>query len=146
LKPALRRTAERAPKLRIDILREIKKGSLHHPKYASPGSEVRNLSAKFTTSCARLQPGTCALVPPRREPAPPLPEVLKAETPFVKLLYLWLSPQGEVSYSNRAIAEALGVYHHQVNRAIRRLRALRLIEDVGQPQERVRSSFKAVPK
>ena len=83
-------------------------------------------------------------MPPRREPAPSLPEALKGEAPLVKTLYLWLLPQDEVSYSYRAIAEALGVYHHQVSRSMRRLRDLGLVTDTVQPRERTRSTYKIV--
>ena len=70
-------------------------------------------------------------MPPRREAAPGgLPEPLKDEAPTVKLLWLWLLPQGVVSHSQRAMAEALGIELKAVGSALKRLRALGLVEDL----------------
>ena len=52
---------------------------------------------------------------------PELPEVLLDEAPTVKLLYLWLAPQGEVSWSQREIAVAVGITQANVSRAMKRL-------------------------
>ena len=69
-------------------------------------------------------------MPPRREAAPGLPDLLKDEAPTVKLLWLWLEPQGVVSHSQRAMAEALGFQVNAVATALSRLRALGLVEDL----------------
>ena len=69
-------------------------------------------------------------MPPRRESAPGLPDLLKDEAPTVKLLWLWLEPQGVVPYSQRAMAEALGFQVNAVATALSRLRALGLVEDL----------------
>lgn len=70
-------------------------------------------------------------MPPRREAAPGgLPDQLKDEAPTVKLLWLWLLPQGVVDYSQRAMAEALGVDVSAIGVALARLRALGLVEDL----------------
>ena len=69
-------------------------------------------------------------MPPRRSSAPGLPHILKNEAPTVKLLWLWLLPQGVVSHSQRAMAEALGVDVKNVGVALSRLRKLELVEDL----------------
>lgn len=69
-------------------------------------------------------------MPPRREAAPGLPDLLKDEAPTVKLLWLWLLPQGVVPYSQRAMAEALGFDISAVGTALKRLRELGLVEDL----------------
>lgn len=58
---------------------------------------------------------------------PDLPEVLRREAPTVKLLYLWLLPQGTVSWSQREIAAALGITQANVSRAMNRLGELGMI-------------------
>ncbi|UCH26313.1 MAG: hypothetical protein JSV66_01300 [Trueperaceae bacterium] len=80
----------------------------------------------------------------RRKPAPPLPEALRQESPTAKLLYLWLLPQGEVSYSQRAMAEALGTTQPAIKQAMKRLRAIGFIEDSGEVRERATARFSAV--
>ena len=69
-------------------------------------------------------------MPPRRESAPGIPHILKSEAPTVKLLWLWLLPQGVVSHSQRAMAEALGFDVSTLGVALRRLRELELVEDL----------------
>ncbi len=69
-------------------------------------------------------------MPPRRSAAPGLPDSLKDEAPTVKLLWLWLSPQGVVDYSQREMAVALGFDVKAVGAALARLRVLGLVEDL----------------
>lgn len=69
-------------------------------------------------------------MPPRRSSAPGLPDILKDEAPTVKLLWLWLLPQGVVTHSQRAMAEVLGVDVKAVGTALSRLRKLELVEDL----------------
>ena len=69
-------------------------------------------------------------MPPRRQAAPGLPDPLKNEAPTVKLLWLWLLPQGVVGHSQRVMAEALGVDVSMLGTALKRLRELRLVEDL----------------
>lgn len=69
-------------------------------------------------------------MPPRRSSAPGLPDILQDEAPTVKLLWLWLEPQGVVSHSQRAMAEALGVDVKAVGAALSKLRELDLIDDL----------------
>jgi Mn-dependent DtxR family transcriptional regulator len=52
---------------------------------------------------------------------------------IVKLLFLWLRPQGVVSYSQREIARALGISQGAVSLSLVRLRALGLSGSEGEP-------------
>ena len=61
---------------------------------------------------------------------PPLPPALKDEAPTTKLLYVWLGPQGEVSYTVRELAELSGVTPTSVQAALTRLRELGLLEHI----------------
>ena len=77
--------------------------------------------------------------------APPsLPEVLKPEPPTVKLLYLWLLPQGEVSYPQRHVGRALGLTQANVSIALKRLRSLGLVADLEPAPPRARATIRAV--
>lgn len=69
-------------------------------------------------------------MPPRRRDVAGLPEPLKDASPTVKLLWLWLEPQGVVDYSQREIAAALGVEQRSLPGALRELRQLGLLEDL----------------
>jgi DNA-binding MarR family transcriptional regulator len=76
-------------------------------------------------------------MPPRRRAVPGLPGALLGEPPTVKLVWLWLSSQGVVDYSQREIARALGVEPRAMASALDRLRALGLLEDVErEPRKR----------
>ena len=83
------------------------------------------------------------LMPPRRAAAPGIPELLKDEAPTVKVVWLWLEPRGVVSYSQRAMAEALGLEVSAFNVALVRLRALGLVEDLER-SPRTRGKLRAV--
>lgn len=61
---------------------------------------------------------------------PPLPPALKDEAPTTKLLFVWLKPQGTVSYTVRELAELLGVATQSVQTALTRLRELGLLRDL----------------
>ena len=61
---------------------------------------------------------------------PPLPPALQTEAPTTKLLFVWLGPQGTVSYTVRELAELLGVTPTSVQTALTRLREMGLLEDV----------------
>lgn len=69
-------------------------------------------------------------MPTRPTAAPGLPDSLKDEAPTVKMLWLWLEPQGVVTYSQRAMAEALGIDVKAVGAALSRLRVLGLVDDL----------------
>ena len=63
-----------------------------------------------------------------------LPEVLKAESPLIKLVYVYLKGRGEVDYSLSTLADALGCARNGIHRAIATLRDLELIEYEGKPK------------
>lgn len=69
-------------------------------------------------------------MPPRRRDVAGLPEPLRDASPTIKLLWLWLEPQGVVDYSQREIAAALGVEQRSLPGALRVLRRLELLEDL----------------
>ena len=79
-----------------------------------------------------------------KQTAPKLPLLLLKEPPTIKLLYLYLLDKGEVNYSQRALAEALGIEQVAVKNALKRLRALKLIEDRGEVKPRILPRFKAI--
>lgn len=70
------------------------------------------------------------LMPPRRRDVAGLPEPLKDASPTVKLVWLWLEPQGVVDYSQREVAAALGIEQRSLPGALRKLRELELLEDL----------------
>ena len=63
-----------------------------------------------------------------------LPEGLKAESPLVKLVYVYLKGRGEVDYSLTSLADALGCARNGICRAISVLRELEFIEYEGKPR------------
>ena len=63
-----------------------------------------------------------------------LPEVLKVESPLIKLVYVYLKGRGEVDYSLTALADALGCARNGIHRAISKLRELELIDYEGKPK------------
>ena len=67
---------------------------------------------------------------------PPLPDALLGETPTAKLLWLYLRPKGPVGYSTRKLAAAVYGSHLLVCDGLCRLRALGLLEDLGEHRER----------
>lgn len=75
-------------------------------------------------------------MPPRRRELPGLPDLLKSEPPSVKLVWLFLAPQGVVDYSQRELAGALGLEQKAVGTALSRLRELALLEDLEREPRR----------
>ena len=75
---------------------------------------------------------------------PPLPDALLGETPSTKLLWLYLHPQGPVSYSTRALAAAVYGSQPLIHAGMGRLRALGLLTDLGLHRKRVRGTYQAV--
>lgn len=82
-------------------------------------------------------------MPPRLPDELALPQVLLAEPPTVKLVWLWLAPQGAVSYSVRQLARSLGIDASNVHAALARLRELGLIEDLDGPKPRRKGRYRA---
>ena len=75
---------------------------------------------------------------------PPLPPDLKDEAPITKAVFLWLEPQGEVSYSVRDITELLGVAQHSAQTALTRLRELGLLVDLEPARGRAAGRFRVM--
>ena len=63
-----------------------------------------------------------------------LPEILKKQSPLVKLIYTYLRGRGEVDYSTTGLADALGCAQAGVHRAMMKLRNLGLMEYEGRPR------------
>lgn len=68
----------------------------------------------------------------------PLPQILLAERPTTKLLYVWLAQRGSVDLSQRQIATALGLTQSNVSIAIQRLRELGLVHYPSSARQGVR--------
>lgn len=79
---------------------------------------------------------------PRHSSLPALPEALLAEPPTVKLLWVWLAPQGTLSHSVRQLGRSLGLDPSNVHAALARLRALGLIEDLEGPESRRKGRYR----
>ena len=73
-----------------------------------------------------------------------LPEALRDETPSTKLLWLYLRPQGVVSFSVRDMAKALGVSFPVVAEGMRRLEGAELLRFIGERRPRQRPTFEAL--
>ena len=78
-----------------------------------------------------------ALAKPR-----PLPKSLEGEAPTTKIVFLWLEPLGEVSYSVRELAEMLYVAPNPVQNGLTRLRELGLLEDIEPASGRVAGRYR----
>ena len=63
-----------------------------------------------------------------------LPELLKKQSPLVKLIYTYLRGRGEVDYSTTSLADALGCAQAGIHRAMMKLRNLGLMEYEGVPR------------
>lgn len=72
---------------------------------------------------------------------PPFPEELLEAAPSVKVIYLWLLPQGEVSYSIDDVAEALGFTRDTATDALKALRVADLLVDVEAARPRHKGTF-----
>ena len=75
---------------------------------------------------------------------PPLPDALLDEATAVKLLWLWLRPQGVVSYAQRDMARTLGVSQAVVSTALARLRALGFVLERAEATGRGQMTLEAV--
>lgn len=74
----------------------------------------------------------------------PLPKDLLEEATAVKLLWLWLRPQGVVSYSQRDMARALGVSQAVISTALAKLRELAFVLERAEPSGRGQMTLEAV--
>ena len=73
-----------------------------------------------------------------------LPDELLEQTPAVKLMYLWLLPQGEVSYSLSELEQHLGLARKPVMNALAKLRELGFLKDLDEPEQRKKGRYKAI--
>lgn len=76
----------------------------------------------------------------------PLPKALLEEATAVKLLWLWLRPQGVVSYSQRDMARALGVSQAVISTALAKLRELGFVLERAQATGRGQMTLEAVER
>ncbi len=76
----------------------------------------------------------------------PLPKALLAEAPSTKFLYLWLLPQGRVSYTVRGTVEATGLSYVSVSKGLARLRALKMVHTVVKAEGSRSGVYYAKPK
>lgn len=73
-----------------------------------------------------------------------LPTALIGEAPSVKLLYLWLLGNGEVTMSQRHISVALGITQANVSLATQRLVELGLVQRVPEENSRARKTLRVI--
>lgn len=82
-----------------------------------------------------------------KEKPPCLPAtVLITNNVTAKLLYLYLRPEGWVKYSERALANALGMTKPAISNALERLEQHGLIEYRGERRERVTPTYRIKPQ
>jgi DNA-binding MarR family transcriptional regulator len=75
---------------------------------------------------------------------PFLPEKLKGETNAVQLLYMWLKPQGTVSYSHSDIVDHVQIRSYSVMIALNRLEELGLLKVYEKATPHKKGKFKAL--
>jgi DNA-binding MarR family transcriptional regulator len=75
---------------------------------------------------------------------PILPEKIKGETNAVQLLYMWLKPQGTVSYSHSDIVEHVQIRSYSVMVALNRLEDLGLLKVYEKATPHKKGRFKAL--
>ena len=78
-----------------------------------------------------------------RSDPPPLPDVLKGESPLIKFFWSWLDDE-EMTLSTREIAQVTGVSQPAVNGALLRLRELGFLEYLNESAGSAPPTFRAV--
>ncbi len=78
-----------------------------------------------------------------RSDPPPLPDVLKGESPLVKFFWAWLEGD-EMTLSTRELAQMTGISQPAVNGALVRLRELGLLEYLNESAGSAPPTFRAV--
>lgn len=73
-----------------------------------------------------------------------IPKKLKGETNAVQFLYLWLEPQGKVSYSYSDLVELVRLRSHSVMKALERLEDLKLLKVYEKPTPHTKGTFKII--
>ena len=71
-----------------------------------------------------------------------IPEELRGEANAVQLLYMWLKPQGEVTYSYSDIVELVRIRSHSVMKALGRLEGLGMLSVSERPTPHGKGRFK----
>jgi DNA-binding MarR family transcriptional regulator len=73
-----------------------------------------------------------------------IPEILEGEANAVQFLYLWLLPQGKVSYSYSDLIELVRIRSYSVMKALERLEELNLLKMYEKPTPHTRGTFKII--
>jgi predicted transcriptional regulator len=73
-----------------------------------------------------------------------IPEVLEGEANSVQFLYLWLQPQGKVSYSYSDLVELVRIRSYSVMKSLERLEELKLLKMYEKPTPHTRGTFKII--
>ncbi len=73
-----------------------------------------------------------------------IPEELKGEANAVQFLYLWLEPQGKVSYSYSDLVELVRLRSYSVMKAVERLEELNVLKVYEKPTPHSRGTFKII--
>lgn len=71
-----------------------------------------------------------------------IPEILEGEANAVQFLYMWLQPQGKVSYSYSDLVELVRLRSYSVMKALERLENLKLLKMYEKPTPHTRGTFK----
>lgn len=74
-----------------------------------------------------------------------IPEKLRGEANAVQFIYMWLKPQGKVSYSYSDIVELVRLRSYSVMKALERLEELGLLVIYEKPTAHGKGTFKTVP-
>ena len=72
---------------------------------------------------------------------PHLPEGLKKAKATTKMLYLWLEPQGKVSYSMREMMEELKMATQSMQDAVDKLKEIGLWHEITPRRGRIPATF-----
>jgi biotin operon repressor len=70
-----------------------------------------------------------------------LPPEIVGDGHTLKLMYVWLEPQGVVNWSSQEIADKLGITKKTVVQNLQTLREKGLLKDVSEQEERRRNEY-----
>lgn len=70
-----------------------------------------------------------------------LPPEIVGDGHTLKLMYVWLEPQGVVNWSSQEIADKLGITKKTVVQNLQALREHGLLKDVSEQEERKRNEY-----
>jgi DNA-binding MarR family transcriptional regulator len=80
----------------------------------------------------------------KRSPKDLIPEDLIGEANAVQFLYMWLKPQGKVSYSYSEMVDLVRIRSHSLMVAVKRLEELGFLEIYEKPTPHRKGQFKVV--